>query len=70
MNTDQVSGKVDQLTGKIKEKWGLLTKDDVALYEGKRDQFFGKLEELYGLERDEAEKQIRDLKDAQTNRAA
>ncbi len=58
MNKEQVQGKVDQITGKIKEKWGKLTGDDIALYNGKREHFLGKLKEHYGLAKEEAEKQL------------
>lgn len=73
MNQEQVSGKFDQLAGKIKEKWGNLTNDDVALYNGRQEQFYGRLKEKYGLARDEAERQVRDIQDTlsdSANRAA
>ena len=33
----------NQMKGKLKETWGRLTDDDIALYEGKRDQFLGRI---------------------------
>ncbi|MDX2027225.1 MAG: CsbD family protein [Alphaproteobacteria bacterium] len=69
MNRDTIQGKAEQLKAKIKETWGRLTDDDVALYEAKRDQFFGKLQEKYGLMKDEAEEQVRELEE-QSRRAA
>jgi uncharacterized protein YjbJ (UPF0337 family) len=45
MNTEQAHGKFEQLKGKIKETWGRLTDDDLALYEGNREKFYGKLED-------------------------
>jgi len=59
MNQDQMSGKFDQLKGKLKATWGKLTDDEIALYSGKRDQFFGRLQEKYGLAKEDAEKQIK-----------
>ena len=59
MNTDQITGKFDQIKGKIKEKWGRLTHDDIVLYNGQRDQFFGRLQERYGLAKQKAQKQAR-----------
>ncbi|MFX5562798.1 CsbD family protein, partial [Acinetobacter baumannii] len=35
MNWDQIEGKWDQAKGKIKEKWGQLTDDDLAVIRGK-----------------------------------
>ncbi len=70
MNQDQVSGKFDQLKGKIKETWGRLSDDDIALYNGKQDQFFGKLQEKYGLAKEEAENQLKEMEKTSHNRAA
>jgi uncharacterized protein YjbJ (UPF0337 family) len=64
MNKEQADGKFGQLKGKLKESWGKLTDDDVALYNGQREQFFGKLKEHYGLAKEEAEKQLKALEDA------
>src|ERR1700733_11717541 len=48
MNTDMLKGDWTNLKGKIKEKWGKLTDDDLTVIEGKRDQIAGKLQERYG----------------------
>lgn len=68
MNSDQISGNFHKLKGKIKETWGNLTDDEIALYNGKQEQFFGKLQEKYGIAKDEAEKRLKrfedDIKDA------
>jgi uncharacterized protein YjbJ (UPF0337 family) len=61
MNTEQTHGQFTQLKGKLKETWGRLTDDDIALYEGQREQFFGKLEEKYGVAKKEAENRIKEL---------
>ena len=36
MNTDTLKGDWKNLKGKIKEKWGKLTDDDLTIIEGKR----------------------------------
>jgi uncharacterized protein YjbJ (UPF0337 family) len=61
MNADIIKGNWKQVKGKIKEKWGKLTDDDLDVIEGKRDQLIGKIQERYGLSKDEAEKQIDDF---------
>jgi uncharacterized protein YjbJ (UPF0337 family) len=61
MNKMQIEGKVDQISGALKEKWGKLTENDITLYKGKREQFLGKLKEHYGLVKEDAEKQIKTL---------
>ena len=60
MNWDQVEGKWKQLRGCAKQKWGQLTDDDLDKIGGKRDELVGKLQERMGLEREEAERQVRD----------
>jgi uncharacterized protein YjbJ (UPF0337 family) len=57
MNNDRVKGNWKQFKGKIKEKWGKLTDDDLDVAEGRRDQLIGKIQERYGIARDEAERQ-------------
>ncbi len=58
MNWDQVEGNWKQLTGKVKEKWGDLTDNDLTKISGKRDQLVGILQERYGFEKDQAEKEL------------
>ena len=61
MNWDQVTGNWKQFKGKVKEKWGQLTDDDLTAIEGKRDQIAGKLQERYGYEKDRAERELDDF---------
>jgi uncharacterized protein YjbJ (UPF0337 family) len=61
MNWDQVKGNWKQFTGKVKEKWGDLTDDDLTAIEGKRDQLAGKLQERYGYAKERAEREIDDF---------
>jgi uncharacterized protein YjbJ (UPF0337 family) len=58
MNWDQVKGNWKQFTGKIRERWGKLTDDDMAVVEGRRDQLAGRLQERYGIAKDQAEREI------------
>jgi uncharacterized protein YjbJ (UPF0337 family) len=58
MNSDQLEGKWKQYSGKVKEKWGKLTDDDVTVIHGKRDQLIGKIQERYGIAKQEAERQV------------
>lgn len=58
MNSDQFEGKWKQISGKVKEKWGKLTDDDLTTINGKREQLVGKIQERYGLAKDQAEKQL------------
>lgn len=58
MNSDQLSGKWKQVSGKVKEKWGKLTDSDMSTIEGKHDQLVGKIQERYGIAKEEAQKQV------------
>ncbi|MBO9664697.1 CsbD family protein [Dokdonella sp.] len=61
MNEDRIKGQWKQLTGKLKEKWGKLTDDDLTVAEGNSEYLAGKLQERYGIAKDEAKKQIDDF---------
>jgi len=61
MNEDRLRGDWKQIKGKLKEKWGELTDDDLAQLSGQRDQLAGVLQEKYGLAKDEARRQIEDF---------
>ena len=57
MSWDILEGKWKQYSGKVKEKWGKLTDDDLENIRGKRDQLVGKVQERYGIAKLEAERQ-------------
>jgi uncharacterized protein YjbJ (UPF0337 family) len=59
MNWDRVEGNWKQFAGKVKEKWGKLTDDDITVINGKQDQLVGRIQARYGVAKDEAEKQVR-----------
>lgn len=58
MDWDRIEGNWKQFTGKIKEKWGQLTDDDLTNIDGKRDQLEGKLQERYGYAKDKARDEV------------
>jgi uncharacterized protein YjbJ (UPF0337 family) len=57
MKTDQVAGNWKQLKGKLKEKWGKLTDDDLTVLEGRAEQLAGILQKRYGYAQEQAEKE-------------
>jgi uncharacterized protein YjbJ (UPF0337 family) len=59
MNKDQADGNWKQFNGKVREKWGKLTDDDLTVVEGKRDQLVGKIQERYGYQKEQAEKEVK-----------
>jgi uncharacterized protein YjbJ (UPF0337 family) len=52
MNKDRIEGNWTQVKGKVKEKWGKLTDDDLKIIEGNTDQLVGKMQESYSTEID------------------
>ena len=58
MNWDRVEGNWKQFAGKVKEQWGKLTEDDIAVIAGKQDQLVGRIQERYGIAKDEAQRQV------------
>jgi uncharacterized protein YjbJ (UPF0337 family) len=61
MNWDQITGDWKQFKGKVKEKWGKLTDDELTTIAGKREQLAGLLQEKYGLAKDQAEKELNEF---------
>jgi uncharacterized protein YjbJ (UPF0337 family) len=61
MNWDQIEGKWKQFSGKVREKWGKLTDDDLETIAGKRDNLLGKLQERYGMAKQQAERELDDF---------
>lgn len=59
MNWDRISGNWAQWKGRIQERWGKLTQDQLDVIAGRRDQLSGRIQEIYGLTKDEAERQLR-----------
>ena len=57
MNWDRLEGAWKQYKGKVKEKRGKLTDDDLGVINGKREQLIGRVQERAGIAKDEAERQ-------------
>lgn len=58
MNWDQIEGKWIELKGRVGEKWGKLTDDDLTTIGGKRDILAGVLQQRYGMAKEHVEKSI------------
>jgi uncharacterized protein YjbJ (UPF0337 family) len=58
MNRDILKGQWTQLKGKIREKWGQLTDDEIEQLQGNTEQLIGKLQERYGRTREQAEQEV------------
>jgi uncharacterized protein YjbJ (UPF0337 family) len=58
MNKDRIAGNWKQISGKVREKWGQLTDNDLTEIDGKREQLVGKIQKSYGVAKDAAEQQV------------
>lgn len=64
MNEERISGNWKQFKGKVKEKWGKLSNDDLDVVEGKREQLAGRIQERYGYDKEQAEKEMKNWEDS------
>ncbi|MDY6983175.1 MAG: CsbD family protein [Pseudomonadota bacterium] len=60
MNEDIVKGKWKELRGKVRERWGKITGDDIDRLKGSSDELIGLLQQRYGYEREQAHKEIQE----------
>jgi uncharacterized protein YjbJ (UPF0337 family) len=63
MDDLELKGNWNQIKGKIKEKHGDFTDDDLEYEEGKDDQFFGRLQKKLGKTKDEVVHWLRSFSD-------
>jgi len=62
MNKDTMQGKAREMKGKLKQKWGQLTDDELTEIEGNAEILAGKLQVRYGVTREEAERQVNEFR--------
>jgi uncharacterized protein YjbJ (UPF0337 family) len=58
MTNHTIEGNWKQLKGKVKQKWGKLTDDDLDCINGKREELVGRIQESYGRSRKDAEDEV------------
>lgn len=58
MNTLEVKGNWNEVKGKLKQKYGELTEDDLTYMEGKGDELLGRLEKKTGRTKEELKEEI------------
>ena len=64
MTWDEIKGSWRQQKGRLKEKWGELTDDDLDRIDGKREQLLGYLQNKYGRTKEVAEREIHEFEDS------
>jgi uncharacterized protein YjbJ (UPF0337 family) len=61
MNSTAIKGNWNELKGKLKQKYGNLTDDDLMFSEGKEDEMLGRLQKKLGKSKDEVRRLIAEL---------
>ena len=61
MTNLQIKGSWNELKGKLKQKYGQLTDNDVAFAEGKEDELLGRLQQRLGKSKEDLRKEIESL---------
>ena len=61
INITELKGNWNEAKGKLKQKFAILTDDDLLLVEGKHDELIGRLQLKIGKTREEIQKIIADL---------
>ena len=57
----QMKGNWNEVKGKLKQKYGQLTDDDLTFAEGKEEELLGRLQKRLGRTRDELRAEIEDM---------
>lgn len=58
MNKLQIKGNWNEVKGKLKQKYGDLTDDDLAYAEGKEDELLGRLQKVSGKAKEQLIEEI------------
>lgn len=61
MNKTELKGNWNEQKGKLKQKFAMLTDDDLMFVEGKKDEMLGKLQVKLGKTKEELYRLIIDL---------
>jgi uncharacterized protein YjbJ (UPF0337 family) len=61
MDNLRIKGNWNQVKGKIKQRWGNLTDDDLSYQEGREDELLGRIQKRTGESREEVIRYINNL---------
>jgi uncharacterized protein YjbJ (UPF0337 family) len=61
MTNLRFKGSWNEVKGKLKQKYGQLTDNDVAFAEGKEDELLGRLQQRLGKSKEDLRKEIESL---------
>ena len=62
METNGVKGNWNEFKGKLKQKFAILTDNDLMFEDGKEDEALGKIQQKLGKTQDEWDKLMHELK--------
>ena len=63
MDTATLEGNWNQLKGKVRQKWGEITEDELEQAAGNKDELVGLIQKKYGKAKDEAERDVQEWLD-------
>ncbi len=58
MTTMNLKGNWNEIKGKLKQKYGQLTDDDLTFAEGKEDELLGRLQKRLGKSKEDVRREI------------
>ena len=61
MTNLQIKGSWNEVKGKLKQKYGQLTDNDLTFADGKEDELLGRLQQKLGKSKDDLRKEIESL---------
>jgi uncharacterized protein YjbJ (UPF0337 family) len=61
MNSTELKGNWNEIKGKLKQKFAILTDNDLLLEDGKEDEALGKIQTLLGKSKEEMDEILKDL---------
>jgi uncharacterized protein YjbJ (UPF0337 family) len=56
-----LKGNWNEIKGKLKQKYGQLTDDDLAFAEGKEDELLGRLQQRLGKSKEDVRREIEEF---------
>ena len=59
MDWERISGNWAHWRGRVRERWGRLTSDELDVIAGRREQLVGRIQSAYGIAKHEADRQLR-----------
>jgi len=57
----QIKGNWNEIKGKLKQKYGQLTDDDLTFAEGKEDELLGRLQKRLGQDKEDLRRTIEEM---------